>query len=235
MTLHRGLYALILIAFFSTTTLADYLYVNDVIDNDRFTGEIESLGEDLYQKTGVKLYLVMKKDLNEIDSVSSYELSLIPELSEPFVLLTFVEMQKKVDILARPHALYEQFNKVQVLSPSATFVGAVANAVMFGRSFDEFKELLNNYGGTILPVLAQKAKGDDINAKYSVAMYNGYLDVADQIAKYHGKKLDVGTGDGSKYFFYLLRIIFYGIILYAIVMMVKNFIVKRRRKNNENI
>ena len=57
---------------------------------------------------------------------------------------------------------YYDFNKQQVLSPNATFIGAVVSAVMFARSFDEAKELISNRGGTILPILAEKAKGDEI-------------------------------------------------------------------------
>jgi len=234
LTLRRGLYALIIITtFFINTLQAKYLYNNDVIENEKFTTQIETLGEDLYQKTGVSLYLIMKKELKTEQSIAEYERSLADKLKQPFVLLTFVEMQKKVDIFARPKSMYQEFDRVQVLSPSATFIGAVANALMFARSADEFSELLQNYGGTILPVLAQKAKGKDIEAKYSVAMYNGYLDIADQIAKHHNKELKVGTGDGARYFFYILRVIFYGIIIYALYMLARNFIRKRRAKHED--
>ncbi len=230
MTFTRGLAALITLLF-SLSLHAEFLYKDDVVHHEKFAHEINSIGRELYDKTGIALYLVMKRELDNNRTIVEYEESLIPELQQPFVLLTFVEMQKKVDILARPQSLYKDFDKKQVLSPSATFIGAVVSAIMFGRSWDDFKEIFGNYGGTILPILAEKAKGKDIVEKYSVAMYNGYTDVADQIAASRGVKLSSSAGNGSKIFIDILRLVFYGIILYALIIMIRNKI--RKGKSNE--
>jgi len=219
--LSRGLAALTLILTFTFSLHAEYLYKDDVVKNPAFAEQINAIGEELKAKTGVSLYLVMVRDLEENQTVADFEKQIASELKEPAVIMTFIELQQKVDILARPVSLYEHFNKQQVLSPNATFIGAVVSAVMFARSYDEAKELIVNRGGTILPILAEKAKGDDIVSKYSVAMYNGYADVAEQIAAHSGVTLSSSAGSGSKNFIDILRVIFYGIILYAVFLYIK--------------
>lgn len=229
----RGLAALIFILLFSFTSQAKFLYKDDVVHNDSFAQLIEAYGQELYDKTGVSLYLVMVRDLDQNQSTADFEKSLVSKLDEPFVVLTFVELQKKVDILARPTALYKDFDKQQVLSPNATFAAAVMSAVMFGRSWADYKEMLENSGGTILPILAEKAKGPDIVKKYSVAMYNGYADIADQIAATHHVKLSTSAGNEGKIFLDLLRLVFYGIILFALIIYIRKKMRKRKVQHEE--
>lgn len=204
-----------------------------MVFNDQFAEQIEAYGQELYDKTGVSLYLVMVRDLEQNQSIADLEKSLVTELKEPFVVLTFVELQKKVDIFARPMSLYKDFDKQQILSPNASFAGALVSAVMFGRSWDDYKELLANSGGTILPVLAERAKGADIVKKYSVAMYNGYTDIADQIADSRDVKLSASAGNAGKIFLDLLRMLFYGMILYALIIYIRNKLRKRKTANEQ--
>jgi len=222
----RGLAALIFSLFFSLTLHAKFLYKDDVVHNDKFAAEIDHVGQELYDKTGISLYLVMLRDLENNQSTAEYEKSMRGELKEPFVLLTFVELRKEVEIFARPLSLYKDFNKKQVLSPNATFADALVSAVMFGRSWDNYKEIMGNYGGTILPVLGEKTKGADTVKKYSVAMYNGYADVADQIAASKGVKLSSSAGNGGKIF-----LVFYGTIIVALIIYIRNKIRKRKNTN----
>jgi hypothetical protein len=229
----RGLAALILTLFISVSLHAEFLYKDDVVHNDLFAEQIESYGAELYAKTGVSLYLVMLRDLDANQTIADLEKSLAGELHEPFVVLTFVELQKKVDILARPLSLYKDFDKQQVLSPNASFAAALISAVMFGRSVSDYKEMLSHYGGTILPVLAEKAKGPDIVKKYSVAMYNGYADIADQIAATRNVELSASAGNAGKIFLDLLRLVFYGIILYALIIYIRNKLGKRKKTDEQ--
>jgi hypothetical protein len=226
----RGLAALILTLSFSLSLSAEYLYKDDVVKNPQFEEQINEIGAELKAKTGISLYLVTVRDLDENQTIADFEKQLAGELNEPAVIMTFIELQQKVDILARPVSLYEHFNKGQVLSPNATFMGSVVSAIMFARSFDEASELISNRGGTILPILAERAKGDDIVSKYSVAMFNGYSDVAEQIAEHHNVTLSSAAGSGSKNFIDILRVIFYGIILWAIFIYVRG---KYFRKKEE--
>ncbi|MBN2869347.1 MAG: 3-dehydroquinate dehydratase [Campylobacterales bacterium] len=232
MLLSRGLAALTFIVLSAFTLQAEYLYKDDVVKNPAFTEQINAIGAELKAKTGVSLYLVMVRDLDDNQTIADFEKQLALELQEPAVIMTFIELEQKVDILARPVSLYEHFDKQQVLSPNATFIGAVVSAVMFARSYDEAKELIANRGGTILPILAERAKGDDIVSKYSVAMFNGYADVAEQIAEHHEVSLSSSAGSGSKNFIDILRVIFYGIILYAIIVYIRG---RYFRKKDENV
>ena len=227
----RGLAALTLLIVFSLTLHAKFLYKNDVVQNDKFAEEIEHVGQELYDKTGVSVYLIMVRDLDNNQSIADFEKTLGTELEEPYVLLTFVELRKEVEIFARPSSLYKDFNKKQVLSPNATFADALVTAVMFGRSWDNYKEMLDNYGGTILPVLGEKTKGEDTLKKYSVAMYNGYADISDQIAASKGVNLSSSAGNGGKIFLDILRLVFYGTILFALIIYIRNKIRKRKDAN----
>mgnify|MGYP000645519722 CR=1 FL=1 len=94
----RGLAALIFSLLFSTSLFAEYLYKDDVVQRDSFQAEIEEIGTELYEKTGVSLYLVMKRDLDENQTLAAYELELAKELKQPAVILSFVELRKQVQI-----------------------------------------------------------------------------------------------------------------------------------------
>ena len=76
----RGLAALILSLFFSLTLHAKFLYKDDVVHNDRFADEIEHVGQELYDKTGISLYLVMVRDLEQNQSIADFEKSLTQRL-----------------------------------------------------------------------------------------------------------------------------------------------------------
>ncbi|MDP3265928.1 MAG: 3-dehydroquinate dehydratase [Sulfuricurvum sp.] len=230
MNLSRGLAALALLGTFFSSVHAEFLYKDEVVNNPEFTKQIETIGAELKAKTGVSLYLVMVRDLENNQSISDFEKRISAETNNSGVIMTFVELQKQVDILARPASLYKDFNKAQILSPNATFIGAVVSSVMFARSIDEAKELLSNSGGTILPILAERAKGEDIVKKYSVGMYNGYADTAEQIAASRGQTLSTSAGTESQTFIDILRVIFYGTILIALGKYVWGRFLKKKRE-----
>lgn len=229
----RGLAALTLTLVSALSLHAEFLYKDDVVKNPKFTQQIELIGAELKAKTGISLYLVMLRDLDNNESISDFEKRLSAESNGSAVIITFVELKKEVDILARPTSLYNNFDKAQVLSPNATFIGAVVSTIMFARSFDDAKELLSNSGGTILPILAERAKGADIVSKYSVGMYNGYADVAEQIAASKGVTLSSSAGTGSQTFIDILRLVFYSIILYALYVYVRGRFFKKRETKSE--
>jgi len=229
----RGLAALILIVISALSLHAEFLYKDDVVKNPKFTQQIELIGSELKAKTGISLYLVMLRDLDKNESITDFEKRISSEMNDSVVIMTFVELKKEVDILARPTSLYNSFDKGQILSPNATFIGAMVSSIMFARSFDDAKELLSNSGGTILPILAERAKGAEIVSKYSVAMYNGYADVAEQIAASKGQTLSTSAGTGSQTFIDVLRLIFYSIILYALYVYVRGRFFRKRETKSE--
>lgn len=212
----RGLAALIFTLLFSTSLFAEYLYQDDVVQRDTFSKEINDIGQELFEKTGVSLYLVMLRDLEENQTIASYSLELAKTLPQPAVVVGFVELQKQVQIVASPASMYDEFDKKTILSPNASFIGAVVSSIMFARSFDAVKEEMSSYGGVVLPILGERAKGKDIVNKYAVAMFNGYSETAEQIAATRNVTLENAAGSGNQIAIDVIRYIFYGTILFAI-------------------
>lgn len=226
----RGLLALTLSLFFTTNLFAEYLYKDEVVINPLFSDQVNKLGTEVFEKTGIHVYMIMLRELEDNQTIADAEVAIAKKLEEPFVLLTFVEMEKKVDILARPTSLYEDFPKKQILSPSASYFGGFVNAIIFSRSITDAWELISNAGGTILPILGQRAKGEDIKSKYSVAMYNGYSELVEQIAKTHNVKLENAAGNTNKNVLLVLELIFFATIIFGII---KYFVGRRRRHKRE--
>jgi len=211
----RGLAALILTLLFSTSLFAEYLYQDDVVQRDSYSEAINPIGQELFEKTGVSLYLVMVRDLDENQTVASYALEIAEKMPQPAVVLILAEVPKQVQIIASPSSMYDEFDKEMILSPNASFIGAFVSSVMFAKSFDDVKEEMSNYGGVVLPVLAERAKGKDVVDKYAVAMFGGYSETAEQIAETRGVNLDSAAGNGNQIGVDIVRYIFYGTILYA--------------------
>ncbi len=226
----RGLFALILTIFFQTQIHAEYLYKDEIIHNPKFTNDIEVLGSELYAKTKISLKLVMLERLPESMPIEAYEKKLLSDFSEPTVVLVFAELDKSVNIWTNDLSLYKYFNKKQVLSPMASPVQAFFMSVIFARSWDEAKELMSDTGGTILPLLGNVVKGSQLG-KYSAAMYNGYLDVAMQIAQSKGVSLTHGVGESSKYPLLIVKTLFYGFLLYALFLYIRGKFRKKGAKD----
>ena len=227
---NRGLYALILTIFFQTQLSAEYLYKDEIIFNPSFNEDVEILGKELYEKTGISLRLVMIRKLPDGDTIVDYEKDMMKNFSKPTILLTFSELDTKVDILANDISLYKYFNKKQVLSPVASSVQAFVMALFYSDSFESFKDIADNSGGTIIPLLAGKAKKEELSGKYSGSMFNGYADIAEQIAKSKGVVLENAVGNANQISILVVKIIFYGIILISLFFYIKKKLYLRRQK-----
>lgn len=204
MLITRGLAALIFF-FFTTSLLAtNYIHRDEVIFIDSVNQDINTIGKELQEQTGIGLYVVVLKELPDGMSIVEYEKHVMEELAEPAVVLVLSEYDKQIDILARPKSLYDTFDKDQVLSP-------------FPNS------------GTILPILTMKAKNATTAEKFAAAIQNGYTDIAEQIADSMHVTLKSIPGNSNKEVFNVLRILFYGFILYALFMLIKRKYVTRKR------
>ena len=232
-SLTRGLYALILIVILQSQLFAEYLYKDEIIHNPKFTEEVEALGSELYKKTGISLRLLMLRELPDDMNIVKYEKDLLSKLKEPTILLTFSEMNKEVDILANDSSLYKYFDKNQVLSPVASNVQAFLMAIMYANNWDDFKKIMTHSNGTILPLLGSKTKKHEMLGKYSGAMFNGYLDIAQQIAENKNVELEHGFDSTNQTTLFYIKLFFYGFVLYAIIMYVRRLIYKRRHKDEE--
>jgi len=227
----RGLAALIFIIFFQNIVLADeYLYKDEVLHNPNFRITINKLGKELFDKTDIKLILVSIKQFKGYKNIFEYEKDLIKKFDKPTILLTFSELDKKVDIYASDKSLYKYFDRNQVLSPAASPMQAFAIAVTNANSFSTFFAMLSDYGGTILPLIGLKAKEETLG-KYTAALYNGYVDIAEQVAKSKGVTLEHEAGNSNKLTILALKIFFYGFIIYAIIQYVRRVIYRRQHPN----
>ncbi len=229
--LTRGLFALILTVFFQTSLSAEYLYKDEVVHRSAFKDQIERLGSELYAKTGISLRLVMLKELPKGSSMLEYETTLLKNFTKPTVLLTFAELNSEIDIAVNDKSLYKYFNRRQVLSPAASAVQAFVMAVANADTWKHFNEMRTDYGGSILPLLGGKAKPNQLIGKYAASMFNGYVDIAHQIAASHGVTLKDDPGDANQETLFFVKLFFYGFVLYAIVMYIRRFLYRRRHKN----
>ena len=227
---NRGLLALLILSYFQSNLLAEYLYKDDVISNPKFTKDIDKLGRELYEKTGIALRLVMIKKLPNNETIVEFEKELMKNFHEPTILLTFAELDSKVDILASDRSLYEYFNKKQVLSPVASPIQAMIMAIFYSNSLDSFVETATNYGGTIIPLLAGKAKQGELLGKYSASMFNGYADIAEQIAQTKNVVLKNAVGNVNKITITVVKVIFYGIIIISIITYIRRKFSYRKEK-----
>ncbi|MDQ7067563.1 MAG: hypothetical protein Q9M40_06100 [Sulfurimonas sp.] len=62
-------------------------------------------------------------------------------------------------------------------------------------------------------------------------MYNGYLDIAMQIAESKEVDLDNAVGESSKYPLLIVKTLFYGMLLYALFLYLKS---KFRKKGTDD-
>lgn len=229
----RGLLALTITFVFQSQLLAEYLYKDEVVHRPEFKEEVEKLGSELYNKTGIALRLLMLKQLPKEKSMQEYEKETLATFTEPTILLTFSELDKDVDIMVNEPSLYKYFNKKQVLSPVNSLVQAFIMAITYADSFEHFNQMRQDYGGTILPLLGSKAKGEKIIGKYAGSMFNGYIDIAHQVATAKGVVLDNDPGESNQNVILIIKIVFYSFLLYAIIMYIKRLIYRRKHKNEK--
>ncbi|NPA59674.1 MAG: 3-dehydroquinate dehydratase [Epsilonproteobacteria bacterium] len=225
---NRGLFALTLTILFHTSLVAEYLYKDEVVHRPEFRQEVETLGSELYEKTGIRLLLVMLRELPHDKSMYQYEKEFLTQFNDPTIVLTFSEMNSEVDLLANDPSLYKYFNKKQVLSPVASPVQAFIMALVYGDSWEHFNDLRKDYGGTILPLIATKAKGEQIVGKYAGSMFNGYIDIAHQISVSKGVVLASDPGDANQEALFWVKFVFYSFILYAIIMLIRRLYNKKK-------
>ena len=232
MNFSRGLAALIFILLSQSILIADeYLYKDEVLNNQKFTHDVNKLGSELYLKTGVSLKLVCIKEFKPFKNIFEYEQNLIKEFKTPTILLTFSELDKKVDIHVNDTSLYKYFDREQVLSPAASPLQALAVALTSSSDLSNFMAHLTNYGGTILPLIGLKTKKHEILGMYSAALYNGYADISEQVADSKGVSLENAAGNTNKNSIFMIKLVFYGIIIFAMIQYLRRILYKRAHKD----
>lgn len=195
----KGIFALLVCI---SALNASYVYKDEFIKNPDFNEQINIIGSELYQKTGISFYVVALEKLGTKPLVV-LEKEIAKELKAPFILLSLSRDDQQVNILAS-QKLYQRFDKEQVLSPFA-------------------------WRGSIIPILTSKIK-EDPNRKYAAGLFNGYADVAEQVASSYDITLESAVGSGNQNFVNILRLFVYG----SIFLVIGTFMYRRffRRKTN---
>jgi hypothetical protein len=188
---------LLLLLFFEIPLLASFILKDELGMKVEFHDEVNIMGKELFELSGVGVYILMLHSTNG-ESLSKVGLDYFKTLPKNSTLLTFSELEKKVDIISDVEYL---FDKEQILSPYP-------------------------WSGTILPILGEKTKGDP-REKYSVAIFNGYADIVEQSADTLNITLDSAVGSANKIVINSLRLLFYGILLLALFYIIYKKVLKK--------
>lgn len=207
----RGLLALTLL--FALSLKADFIVVDEVVKIEAFNEQVEPMGEELSQKTGINLYMSLIKELENNQSIVDYQKSLMASLKQPAVLLSFVENDKQVQIYAEDKSLYETFDKDQIMDPLAIWPF---------------------FNGAIIPILGAKIKDMPANEKYAAAMFNGYAEISEQIADSKGVVLETAVGNTNKNIYKLLISLLFFVSAFTVIKLIYDY-KKRKREKNESL
>ncbi len=99
--------------FLPLSLSAKFVYINEDILTPIAQTKIEQLGEELYQKTGISLYIAAVKKIKEKNFAAFME-NIAKNLKEPYILLAFSEKDHKVDLLLS-NDIHSLINKTDVL------------------------------------------------------------------------------------------------------------------------
>ena len=175
-----------------------------VID-PRTINKIGEMGDELFEKTGVSVYIYAKesylnfvpKDTKEkMMFIKEYETNITKELKEPFVLISIAIDDMHLNLLKSS-----------------------------GVSVDK-DEILDTY---IIPVLASKDKNSLYN-KVTLAILNGYAAVVDEVASSKGLVLESSIESGSSEFKAVWRVFMYFLVVIGLFAYV--YAILRSKKSS---
>lgn len=121
--------------------------INEEVIEERAAQKIEEMGQELFQKSGIKVYLIAKKSGNG-ENIIAYEKNFTKDLTPPYALLTLFLEDQKVDIYNSPD-LDKAFDKESMLSP-LPWTGTIL-PLLTGKKKDVSVSaaLLNGYGDIV--------------------------------------------------------------------------------------
>ena len=183
--------ALCVLFFFCVNLQANFVVQNDDILQPELISQLEGMGDELYQKTGVNLSVAVLKNLQN-KSLSEKGAEFTANLKSPYILLIFTNDEHKIQIYNSQDS-DNLFNKEQILSPMPN-------------------------KGSIIPILVNHKKDANMTGVINAAILNGYADIADQVAKSNNIELETSIGDTNRIFVNTLRYIFYGTLAFALFM-----------------
>jgi len=187
---------IVLCAFFislNSVANATYIIQNDSIINEKVSSKVESLGEELYKKTSIGVYVTLPVSL-EKKSVGNFAKELAKTLKEPYVLLVLAKDEKQVEIV-NSKVLDDKFDKEGILSPFP-WSGSIIPLLSGKKDNDNYNvAVLNGYADIVEQLAKSKnivlegALGDvnrDIYHYLKIGIYSFLLFI---IGKYFYRKV----------------------------------------------
>lgn len=161
-SIKKGIFALLLL---SASLNAAIVLQNDQILKEEAVNKIESIGAELYDKTGVTLTLAGLETLGGV-SLAQKSSEFTKNLKNPYVFLILAKQEHKVEIYASSDA-EALFDKEQVLSPYPR-EGTIL-PILAGKKGNIYgAALLNGYAD----IAEQIAKSKGVELKDSIGNTN---------------------------------------------------------------
>lgn len=195
-----------LLLFLSSNLYASkFVLSDDGLIDPRAIKKIDEIGNELFSKTGVNVYVYAKASLgldeniltkDKIKYIKDHESEITRALHKPYVLLT--------------------------MAVEDTHVNLIVSSSL--KDIVEKDEILNGY---VVPLLASKDKNTTF-AKASAAILNGFAAIADTIAQARDLKLETSIGNSGKTAGTIWRVFMYTLIVVGLLVYV--YAVLRRKK-----
>jgi len=168
--------------------------------------KIDEMGKELFEKTGVNVYIYTKKSYLDREikdrkekflQIKEYEKNILPKLQKPYVLISMAVEDVHVNI----------FNS---------------------KDLDSIIQRDKILDRNIVPILASHGK-NPLYTKVSVALLNGYGEIADEVAmKLKGITLDSSIESGASTFKAFWRYFMYALVLFGLFAYI--YAIRKGRK-----
>ena len=205
----------LLLSCFIYANTTNYVLNGGGLLDIRTAKQMNVIGAEVKEKTGVNVYLDLKGDnginpdlpfKERVEAMKTVKREIVKDLAKPYAILVIAMDQQYVGVL-----MSEDVKK------------AVDGA-----------DVRDSY---VVPLLAAKDK-NTLKSKMSAAAFNGYAQISDSIAEYNGLILENSVGSEGKtastiwrVFMYTLVII--GLVLYVVIVMREKKIKKELRARDE--
>jgi hypothetical protein len=184
---------------------ASFVLENDNLIDPRAVEKIDAMGNELQQKTGINVYVIAKQQYPTIKSD---------------------DMKKKIESIK----LYEKSVIKRLNAPYILLTTSFADTHINLIKSDDIKnivdkdDILDTY---VIPLLASQDK-NDMRAKVSAALLNGYGEICDEIAEQQNIKLETSMGSGGTTFSAIWKVFMYTLVVFGILAY--TYIIMREKK-----
>ncbi len=171
----------------------DFVLSSDGLIDPRAIEKINQIGSEVQTKTGTKIYVFAKNNYNISNNLTMEEKLKMTKEYESNILKT----------LSGSYVLLS-------ISVEQTHVNLFTSPDL--KETIDKNEVLNDY---VIPLLASKDK-NQIYAKVSAALFNGYAQIADEVAQSKNITLETGIESSGKTFGTIWKVFMYFVIVTGI-------------------